>query len=162
MSSTVAGVAFVADSYNDHIRRVLPDGTVTTLPGTLNHPGGVAVSAKGEVYIADTGNHRICKLTPDTTEAGVTPKYTFAVISGTGTAGFADKSGVLAQFDEPRGLAVGGDGVQMAYPGVSSAIVQLFEGLLLLTVLAGGALARYRLVPAKVGAALAEPAAGEG
>lgn len=43
-------------------------------------------------------------------------------------------------------LAVGGDGVQMAYPGVSAAIVHLFEGMLLLAALVGGALARYRLV----------------
>ncbi len=42
-------------------------------------------------------------------------------------------------------LAVGGDGLQMAFPSVSSAIVQVFQGLLLLTVLAGGVFTRYRL-----------------
>jgi len=44
------------------------------------------------------------------------------------------------------GLAVGGDGLQMAFPGVSSSIVRVFQGLLLLLVLAGGSLTRFRLV----------------
>ena len=43
------------------------------------------------------------------------------------------------------GLAVGGDGLQVSFPGVSSAVVQVFQGLLLLLVLAGGWLPRYRV-----------------
>lgn len=42
-------------------------------------------------------------------------------------------------------LAVGGDGLQVSFPGVSAAVVQVFQGLLLLLVLAGGSLVRYRL-----------------
>ncbi len=43
-------------------------------------------------------------------------------------------------------LVVGGDGVQVSFPGVSAAVVQVFQGLLLLLVLAGGWFTRYRLV----------------
>jgi len=43
-------------------------------------------------------------------------------------------------------LSVGGDGLTIAFPGVQSAVVEVFEGALLLFVLAGGMLARYRLV----------------
>lgn len=42
-------------------------------------------------------------------------------------------------------LAVGGDGVQMAFPGVSSAVVEVFQGLLLLGVLVGSTFSRYRV-----------------
>jgi ABC-type uncharacterized transport system permease subunit len=43
-------------------------------------------------------------------------------------------------------LVVGGDGVQVSFPGVSAAVVQVFQGLLFLLVLAGGWFTRYRLV----------------
>lgn len=67
-----AGFLYVADSGNDRIRRVAPDGTVTTLAGggtgdadggpaaaQFNQPGGVAVDAAGNLFIADTGNQLI-------------------------------------------------------------------------------------------------------
>lgn len=42
-------------------------------------------------------------------------------------------------------LAVGGEGVQVAFPGVSASVVQVFQGFLLLAVLAGGTLTRFRI-----------------
>ena len=70
------GVVYVADSYNDRIRRITPKGDVTTLTGggraglrdgaasqaLFDTPGGLAVSAAGDLYIADTGNNAIRKL----------------------------------------------------------------------------------------------------
>lgn len=70
-----AGNILVADTGNNLVREITPAGVVTTLqtrPGTnaadatnsiaLNSPGGVAVDAAGNIYIADTGNHCIRKL----------------------------------------------------------------------------------------------------
>jgi hypothetical protein len=69
------GNVFIADAANHRIRRIDPAGTITTVPGTgaaglagdggpatearLHKPTGVAVSRKGELFIADEYNHRI-------------------------------------------------------------------------------------------------------
>jgi NHL repeat len=74
------GNVFIADTANHRIRRIDPDGTITTVAGTggagfagddgpateakLHHPTGVAVSRKGELFIADEYNHRIRRVGP--------------------------------------------------------------------------------------------------
>ena len=65
-----SGSVIVATSWNHAIRRVAPDGTVTTLAGgrglgVFRSPWGVAVDAEGEIYVADRGNHRIRKIDTD-------------------------------------------------------------------------------------------------
>jgi len=69
----------------------------------LNAPGGVAVDAAGNVYIADTGNHRIRKVTT----AGV-----ISTIAGTGAGGFSGDGGpaTAAQLLSPQGIALDGQG----------------------------------------------------
>jgi sugar lactone lactonase YvrE len=73
------GVVYVADTYNDRIRRIAPDGSVTTIAGgkraglldgaagqaLFDTPSGIVVNAAGELVIADTGNHAIRKLGQD-------------------------------------------------------------------------------------------------
>ena len=75
-----AGNLYIADASNNGIRKVDSTGTITTIAGTgelgfsgdggpaveaeLRNPRGVAVDSAGNVYIADTGNRRIRKLTP--------------------------------------------------------------------------------------------------
>jgi len=118
-----SGNIYVADTGNNRIRKITPDGTVTTLAGSdspglggggladgvgaqaqFRLPVGIAVDASGNVYVADTGNNRIRKISPDgrvVTLAG----------SGTGeTGGFADGPGVSARFNAPRGVAAGAGG----------------------------------------------------
>lgn len=76
-----SGNLYIADRDNNRIRRVSTDGTITTVAGTgasgnagdgglatdaqLNAPSSVSVDAAGNLYIADTGNQRIRKVTPD-------------------------------------------------------------------------------------------------
>lgn len=106
-----AGNAYVADSLNHSIRKITPAGVVTTFAGSgsagyndangasaqFNGPRGVAVDASGNVYVSDTGNGRIRKITPT---RDVT---TFA---GSGFSGTTDGPGSSARFNYPEGLAV--------------------------------------------------------
>jgi hypothetical protein len=76
-----AGNLFIADSYNNRVRKVTPDSVIRTVAGSgtngfsgdggpatsasLSYPTGVAVDAAGNLFIADTSNNRIRKVTPD-------------------------------------------------------------------------------------------------
>ena len=110
-----AGTLFVADTYNHAIRMVTTDGTVTTLAGgssgagdgtgsaaQFNFPGGVAVDAAGNVWVADTQNGTMRLVTP----AGVV-----TTVAGTaGQFGAVDGTGAAAQFYYSFGVAVDGAG----------------------------------------------------
>ena len=91
------------------------DGIVTTLIGgtgvafadgngttaRVYHPAGLAVDSSGNLYVADTYNHRIRKITP---ASDVT------TVAGSGTATFADGTGAAASFCFPEGVAVDSSG----------------------------------------------------
>jgi hypothetical protein len=112
-----AGNVYVADSGNSTIRKIAPGGAVTTLAGTagstgssdglggaaqFNTPEGVAVDAAGNVYVADTRNDTVRKITPGgqvTTLAGVA-----------GQTGSGDGAGGSARFNGPYAVAVDGSG----------------------------------------------------
>jgi len=103
---TYVGNIFVADTGNSLIRMVDPtNGTVTTFAGTdgsagyFNDPQGLAVDSAGTVWVADTNNNTIRKITIGGAVS------TFAGI--TGTAGHADSTNPLtATFNHPCGVAV--------------------------------------------------------
>jgi DNA-binding beta-propeller fold protein YncE len=113
------GNVYVTDTGNHAIRKIAPDGKVTTLAGSgtpgfadgqgalaqFNGPVGVAVDAQGVVYVADTYNDRIRRIAPD---------GSVSTLAGNGRPGFADGSGGAAQFDTPCGIAVGKDGIYVA------------------------------------------------
>jgi sugar lactone lactonase YvrE len=104
---------YVADSGNSTIRKIASGGTVTTIAGTagasgnadgagaaarFNNPSNVAVGADGTLYVTDSGNHTIRKITP----AGIV-----TTLAGTaGVTGNADGVGAAAQFNQPWGIAV--------------------------------------------------------
>lgn len=107
---------YVADNTNT-IRKITPDGVVTTLAGTGGVPGsadgtgaaarfgtpvGIAVDDAGTVYVADSDNQTIRQITP----AGVVT--TLAGMAG--MRGSADGTGMAARFDAPTGLVIGSAG----------------------------------------------------
>ena len=106
-----AGVLYVADTGNNAIRRIAPDGTVTTVAGNgvagyrdgqardaqFNGPIGLTVDGSGRLLVADTYNDRIRAVTPD----GLV-----TTIAGSGVPGFVDGQGSAAQFDTPCGIAI--------------------------------------------------------
>jgi uncharacterized protein (TIGR03437 family) len=114
-----SGSLFIADTKNNRIRKVSPAGVITTIAGAgaagaagdegpaaaalLNAPRGVAVDGLGDIFIADTGNHRIRMVTPD---------GQIHSIAGTGVAGFAGDGAeaLSAQLNSPGGLVVDGSG----------------------------------------------------
>lgn len=75
------------------------DGTGGT--ARFNDPRGIAVGPDGTIYVADTYNHCIRKITPD----GVV-----STLAGTNTSGYVDATGATARFYCPWALAVGSDG----------------------------------------------------
>jgi sugar lactone lactonase YvrE len=107
-----SGNVFVADTYNNIIRKITSTGKVTTLAGLAGNygssdgtgstarfagPTGVACDKSGNVYVADSGNYTIRKITPAgsvTTLAG-----------STGTSGHIDGTGSAAQFSNPHDVA---------------------------------------------------------
>ena len=107
-----AGNVYVADEFNDEIRKITPSGVVTilagsTLPGSANgtgtaarfsSPEGVAVDSGGNVYVADTANQEIRKVTP----AGVVT----TLAGSAGHNGSSDGTGTAALFHNPQGVAV--------------------------------------------------------
>ena len=107
-----AGNVYVADTYNQTIRKITPAGAVTTLAGTagasgsadgtgssarFNMPCGIAVDGSGNLYVSDLNNNTIRKITP----AGVV-----TTLAGSGAYGSSDGSGSSASFERPQGAAV--------------------------------------------------------
>ncbi len=104
---------------NHVVRKVAPDGTITTVAGTgasgyggdggpavdaqLSQPYGIAVDNEGNIFIADSGNHRVRKVTPD----GI-----ITTVAGTGVQGYSGDGGpaTSAELNAPRDVAVDREG----------------------------------------------------
>ena len=127
-----SGELFVADSGNHCIRKVKPDGTVSTIAGNLggaddisvdygsgytvvpreldgvgatarfNNPSGIAFAPAGHLYVSDTGNHIIRRVDLDGTVTTIAGKA--------GIWGATDGTGENARFNAPLGMCAGTDG----------------------------------------------------
>ncbi|TAE78629.1 MAG: hypothetical protein EAZ65_04525 [Verrucomicrobia bacterium] len=112
-----SGVRYIADTDNHSIRRVAAGGGVNTMAGgagvsgstdatstnaRFNSPAGIAVDAAKNVFVADTANHTIRKIT----SSGVVT----TIAGSPGVPGSTDASGTNARFNSPAGLAIDGSG----------------------------------------------------
>jgi len=99
------GVIYVSDSGNNSIRKITPEGLVSTFigaGGNLLEPEGMALDALGNLFVADAGNHVIRKIT----SAGLV-----STLAGTvGLSGTSDGAGSAARFNQPTGLVLDPDG----------------------------------------------------
>ena len=109
-----AGVLYICDQYNQRIRKVATDGTITTIAGngaagfsgdggpaisaSLNYPGAITLDAAGNIYFNDDVNYRTRRISSGT----------ITTIAGTGTQGFAGDGGpgTAAQLNGNFGIAL--------------------------------------------------------
>ena len=118
------GNLFIANTVNNVIRMITADGSVSTIAGSgaygdsdgsgananFKYPIGIAVGGPGlreDVYVADLYNHSVRKLTRP---AVAGQAWTVETLAGTGTAGFYNGAGSVAQFNQPHGLVLDDDG----------------------------------------------------
>jgi sugar lactone lactonase YvrE len=117
LAMDAAGNLFVTDMTNHTLLKITPTGVMSTFAGLagaagsadatgsaarFNFPNMVAVDASGNLYLTETGNHTVRKVTP----GGVV-----TTLAGTaGVAGSADGNGAAASFNLPTGIALDGSG----------------------------------------------------
>lgn len=113
------GNLYVADQLNNVIKKITPAGVVTTIAGTIinsfpitpvngpansatfHSPAGIAIDATGNLYVADTNDNMIRKITP----GGVV-----STLAGSGSPGMTDGTGAAASFWAPTGITVDASG----------------------------------------------------
>ncbi|CAM3549171.1 stalk domain-containing protein [Marinicrinis lubricantis] len=149
------GTIYVADTLNHLIRKISPSGVVTTLnsasdrvvqayPGVavpagdykdgsiaeakFNEPSGLAIDAKGNLYVSDSGNQRIRYIDFSTgkvtTIAGSGDADSELYVPGSFADGVADK----AQFNYPVGIAITGEGGLLIADSLNHSIRYLMDG----------------------------------
>lgn len=149
------GNLYIADRANHLVRRVRADGQIERVAGIgvagfagdrgpaikaqLYHPSGLAFDAVGNLYIADAGNNRVRR---------VSPQGEIATIVGTGVAGFAGDGGAaqLAQLAQPVAVAV--DGAVLYIADAGNGRVRQVDGDGTIRTVAGGGLDRIGDGPA--------------
>jgi sugar lactone lactonase YvrE len=126
----INGNIYVADTGNDLIRKISPDGMVSTLAGKVaagktngigtdalfNIPQGLAVDVHGNVYVADAGNNLIRK---------ITPLGAVTTLAGSGYAVSSDGTGVLASFNFPNAISIDNSGILYVTEGLGNRVSRI-------------------------------------
>jgi len=139
-----AGNIYVADTDNETIREITPAGVVTTVAGQagvrgstdgtgsvarFNGASGIVVDGSGNLYVADTLNHALRKIT----SSGIVSTFAGAA----GVAGSVDGTGTAARFHGPQGLAIDGSGNLYVADANNSTIRKIVTSTGVVTTLAG-------------------------
>ncbi len=121
------GNIIVADRVNNSIRSITPEGTVTTIAGTIStdfvdgasatarfrRPTGVAIDTSGNIIVADSDNHSIRSISPE----GIV-----STIAGDGLGSFMNGASPTARFNGPGGVAVDASGNIIIADSINTAI----------------------------------------
>jgi len=99
LAADAEGNLYVSDTFNGAVRRITPEGGVSTVAQGLSEPTGLCWH-NGVLYIAETGANRIVKL----------QNGRIVRVAGNGEAALTDGAAESACFDAPQGVAVDGDG----------------------------------------------------
>jgi sugar lactone lactonase YvrE len=89
VTADASGNVFITDTYNCVVRKIAPDGIITTVAGTgpdgvFSHPDGIAVAADGTLFVGDKLHYSVRKVATD---------GTLTTIAGTGTRGLSGDGG---------------------------------------------------------------------
>lgn len=104
VAAAADGTLYVADAQNHAVRRIAPDGMVTTLAGGVGNPpylglpNGIALGPDGNVYVSDLSNAQILRITQDGEVS--------ALAGNARRGGHADGTGEDARFSAPGALTV--------------------------------------------------------
>jgi sugar lactone lactonase YvrE len=146
-----AGNLIISDQQNARVRKVNTSGIISTIAGNgtvgsggdgglataaqLNNPNGTAIDASGNIYIADSGNSKIRK---------VSSTGTITTYAGSGTPGFGGDGGsaTSALLNNPVGVALSMSG-NVIVPDYGNARVRLINGSGIITTIAGTGIAGY-------------------
>jgi len=139
LTADAAGNLYVADTFNNTIRKVTAAGFVTTLAGTAgvfgtqNGPAasalfgrcyGITIDPTGNLFVIDVGSQGVRK---------ITPQLIVSTVAGSGVAGYADGTGSAAQFSNPWGVAVDAAGNVYVGDYVNSTIRKITPATLVST-----------------------------
>lgn len=137
-----AGNVYVADTYNHAVRKITPEGVVSTIagdpsaPGLLdgvgagarfNLPNAIAIDRIGNLYVSDMYNSAVRKITPDAK---------VSTVAG-GTFGYANGSGAAARFAYPTGIIVDGAGNIRLADGYGNRAIRAISPAGVVTIIAG-------------------------
>lgn len=115
MTIDASGIIYLCDVGNNKIRKITPEGVVTSLPFYFKNPKGITLDDAGNIYVVDNNNHQIVKITPNNE---------YSVIAGGGSSG-ADGVGSSAGFYYPSGITRGKDGNFYIVDGLDYKIRQM-------------------------------------
>lgn len=126
-----SGNVYVADTGNNLIRKVAPDGTTTTVAGITANSTGLAVDSSNNLYVADSTNRVIYKVTSTGTVS------TLAGSSLNSATSPSDGTGPSASFSNPVGIAVDASGYLYVVDADSSQTIRKVSPAGVVTTLAG-------------------------
>lgn len=117
LASDEDGNLYIADTLQNAVRRITPEGLVTTFADNLSDPMGLCWK-DGALYVAETGANRIVKIEEGTVSA----------VAGCGADGMENGAADQASFSMPQGVAVGEDGTVYVSDTGNSAVRKIRDG----------------------------------